>query len=351
MVAAGRLRQNHFLSWRRWVTAVICLQTLSFLGAREVPPSSFTSAAAALNSIQVPGGTADNSLTGDIVYIELRSDTAQLADKDFSFLCQLIYTQSRIRLGPDKRTLVSSRLAKRLRQLQLSGYHEYCELLRSPAGEEELRFLIDRISTNHTYFFREMKHFDFLREKVLPQWQARSQVKKEMFRVWSAACSSGEEPYSLAIHLAEHLAPAGPNTWRIEASDISTRVLEIAERGVYDGEKLEGISQELLRRHFQKGVREWLGHYRIKDELRQRVGFHQLNLLEANYPFGRPFDVIFCRNVMIYFDRPTQESLIEYLAERLVPGGYLMVGHSESLSGIKHSLRLVQPAIYLKPVG
>ena len=283
--------------------------------------------------------------------MEFTTDAIQLDDRDFDFLCRLIYEQSRIRLGPDKRTLVSSRLAKRLRQLQLADYHEYCELLRSPAGEDELRFLIDRISTNHTHFFREMKHFDFLRDNVLPPWRAQSPARKEMFRLWSAACSSGEEPYSVAMHLAEHLAPPGPNTWQIESSDISTRVLEIAERGVYDSEKLAGISQELLRRHFQKGTRAWQGQFRIKEEIRQRIGFHQLNLLEAHYPFARPFDVIFCRNVMIYFDRPTQEALVGYLAERLVPGGYLMVGHSESLSGIKHALRLIQPAIYLKPIS
>jgi len=283
--------------------------------------------------------------------MDLTTDGTQLADRDYDFLCHLIYERSRIHLGPDKRTLVTSRLAKRLRQLQLPGYHEYCEMLRSPAGEEELRFLIDRISTNHTHFFREMKHFDFLREKVLPAWRARSKAKNEVFRVWSAACSSGEEPYSLAIHLAEHLAPGSSNAWQIEASDISTRVLEIAERGVYDSDKLAGISQELLHRHFQKGVGNWQGHFRVKDDLRQRVGFHQLNLLEDDYPFDRPFELILCRNVMIYFDRPTQEALVGYLAERLVPGGHLMVGHSESLSGIKHSLRLVQPAIYLKPAA
>ncbi len=283
--------------------------------------------------------------------MELTTDAIQLADRDYDFLCRLVYERSRIHLGPDKRTLVTSRLAKRLRQLQLPDYHDYCELLRSPAGEEELRFLIDRISTNHTHFFREVKHFDFLREKVLPQWRASANDKKEMFRVWSAACSSGEEPYSLAIHLAEHLAPAGSNTWQIEASDISTRVLEAAERGVYDAEKLAGINQELWRRHFQKGMSDWQGHFRIKEDLRRRVAFHHLNLLEGNYPFARPFDVIFCRNVMIYFDRPTQEELIGYLAERLLPGGYLMVGHSESLSGVKHSLRLVQPAIYVKPAA
>jgi len=281
--------------------------------------------------------------------MELKTDAIQLADRDFEFLCRLIYDRSRIRLGSDKRTLVSSRLAKRLRQLQLPDYHEYCELLRSPAGEEEIRFLIDRISTNHTHFFREMKHFDFLREKVLPQWHGSSGGKKERFRVWSAACSSGEEPYSLAIHLAEHLAPASSNAWHIESSDISTRVLEIAERGIYDEDKLGGVSAELLHRYFQKGAGTWQGHFRIKDELRQLVDFHQLNLLENNYPFAQPFNVILCRNVMIYFDRPTQEALVAYLAARLAPGGYLMVGHSESLSGIKHSLRLIQPAVYLKP--
>ncbi len=293
----------------------------------------------------------DDYLPKHAVDMELKTDAIQLADRDFDFLCRVIYEQSRIRLGPDKKTLVTSRLAKRLRQLQLPDYHEYCELLRSPAGDGELRFLIDRISTNHTHFFREMKHFDFLRDKVLSPWRAPAKGHQEMFRIWSAACSSGEEPYSLAIHLAEHLAPAGPNTWQIEASDISTRVLEIAERGVYDGEKLGGISPELLHRYFQKGVRQWQGHFRIKEELRQRVGFHQLNLLKDDYPFARPFDVIFCRNVMIYFDRPTQETLIGRLSERLAPGGYLMVGHSESLSGIKHSLRLIQPAIYLKSSG
>jgi len=285
------------------------------------------------------------------VELELKSDAARLSGEDFDFLCRLIYQKSRIRLGPDKRTLVASRLAKRLRQLQLADYNEYCQLLRSPAGEEELQFLIDRISTNHTHFFREIKHFDFLREKVLPRRQASSNGRREIFRVWSAACSSGEEPYSLAVHLSEHLAPARSNAWDIEASDISTRVLEIAERGIYQEDKVSGISQELLRRHFQRGTREWEGQYRVKDELRQRVHFHHLNLLENNYPFTTPFDVILCRNVMIYFDRPTQEALVGYLAGWLSPGGYLMVGHSESLSGIRHSLKMVQPAVYAKPAA
>jgi len=246
---------------------------------------------------------------------------------------------------------VTSRLAKRLRQLKLPDYREYCQLLRTPAGEEELRFLIDRISTNHTHFFREIKHFDFLREKVLPAWRTQTAVKPEVFRIWSAACSSGDEPYSLAIHLAENLAPAESESWEIEASDISTRVLDLARQGIYEADRLREVKNEWLRRYFQKGVRNWEGQFRIREELRRRVHFHHLNLLENNYPFTKPFRVILCRNVMIYFDRPTQESLVGYLVERLIPGGLLMVGHSESLNGIKHSLRLVQPAIYIKPIS
>lgn len=273
---------------------------------------------------------------------------AMLADADFDFLCRLIYERSRIHLGPDKRVLVTSRLAKRLRHHGLEDYGDYCKLLRSPRGEEELPFLIDRISTNHTHFFREMKHFDFLREVILPKWRAEPR-RREPFRVWSAASSTGEEAYSIAIELAEHFAPAGSGRWQIEGTDISTRVLEAAQRGVYEAEKLAGVAPEILHRYFQRGVQQWAGQLRVKDELRQRVNFQHLNLLDGNYPFARPFELIFCRNVMIYFDRPTQETLVRQLGEKLTPGGHLLVGHSESLSGVKHELKLVRPAVYLKP--
>ena len=272
-----------------------------------------------------------------------------LADEDYDFLCRLIYERSRIHLGPDKRVLVTSRLAKRLRHHGLDDYGQYCGLLRSPRGEEELQFLIDRISTNHTHFFREMKHFDFLSDTVIPAWQAGAR-RAQPFRIWSAASSTGEEAYSIAIHLAEHFAPAESGRWQIEGTDISTRVLEIAQRGIYEAEKLAGVAPEMLRRHFQRGVNEWAGHLRVKDGLRKRANFQHLNLLDGNYPFDRPFDLIFCRNVMIYFDRPTQEILVRQLAEKLTPGGHLLVGHSESLSGVKHELKLVRPAIYFKPL-
>jgi chemotaxis protein methyltransferase CheR len=274
---------------------------------------------------------------------------SQLSDEDYVFICNLVYERSRIHLGKDKKVLVTSRLIKRLRALKIPDYREYCEYLRSSAGEEELTMLIDRISTNHTHFYREMKHFDFLRETFLPAWKARTTGKNEPLRVWSAASSTGEEPYTIAIHLADNLAGPESGAWQIDATDISTRVLEVAKQGVYETDRLAGISPEMLRHYFQKGTGEWAGHFRIKDSMRQRVTFHHVNLLEPNYPFSKPFQIIFCRNVMIYFDRPTQEQLVNYLSQRLVPGGYLFVGHSESLSGVKHNLKLVQPAIYLKP--
>ncbi len=278
--------------------------------------------------------------------MELKLDSPQITADDYDFICRLVYEHSRIHLGKDKQGLVTSRLAKRLRQLELGSYREYCDLLASPRGAEELRYLIDRISTNHTHFFREQKHFDFLGEKIFPAW--RRAATAETFRIWSAACSSGEEPYSLAIYLAEKLAPATSAQWHLDASDISTRVLDIARKGIYSGDRLNDVPQDWLRKHFQKGMGQWDGQFRIKEELRQRIAFHHLNLLQGGYPFTKPFQVVFCRNVMIYFDRATQTDLVARLSEMLVPGGHLMVGHSESLSGIKHNLRLVQPAVYVK---
>ena len=272
-----------------------------------------------------------------------------LSNKDYAFLCDLVYERSRIHLGPDKRVLVTSRLAKRLRHHGIGNYADYCNLLRSPKGEEELQFLIDRISTNHTHFFRELKHFDFLLDTVIPQWRAESR-RNEPFRIWSAASSTGEEAYSIGIHLAEHFAPAESNRWQIEGTDISTRVLEVAKRGIYEAEKLANVPPDVVRKYFQRGTNQWEGHLRAKEGLRRQVNFQQLNLLDGNYPFSRPFDLIFCRNVMIYFDRPTQETLVRLLEEKLVPGGPLLVGHSESLSGVKHHLKLVRPAIYVKPL-
>ena len=269
-----------------------------------------------------------------------------LADADYDFLRRLIYEHSRINLGPEKRALVSGRVAKRLRALKIGGYREYCQWLKTAAGAEELGHLVDVISTNHTHFFREEKHFDWLRAVLLPQWRFCND-ERETFRAWSAASSSGEEPYTLAIVLAEFFGLDGK--WTIDATDISTRILNRAEQAIYDSEKLAPVRPELLRRYFQRGVGQFEGQFRVKEALRRRVRFQHLNLLQPDYPFAQRFDLILCRNVMIYFDRPTQETLIGKLTEQLEPGGHLFVGHSESLSGVRHSLRQLQPAIYLKP--
>ena len=269
-----------------------------------------------------------------------------MADADYEFLRRLVYEHSRINLGPDKRALVSGRVAKRLRALQIPSYREYCHLLKSAAGADELTDLLDVISTNHTHFFREEKHFDWLRSVLLPQWSLARNTR-DSFRAWSAASSSGEEPYTLAIVLAEFFGLDGQ--WTIDATDISTRVLAKAEQAVYDTDKIAPVPRELLRRYFQRGVGQWEGRFRVREELRRHVKFQHLNLLQPQYPFAQTFQLIFCRNVMIYFDRPTQETLIGKLTEQLEPGGHLLVGHSESLSGIRHSLKQLQPAIYFKP--
>ena len=278
--------------------------------------------------------------------IQSTTATDTLSDADYEFLRRLIYEHSRINLGHDKRALVSARVAKRLRALKIGSYHEYCQRLKTEADGEELGHLVDVISTNHTHFFREEKHFDWLRSVLLPQWRL-CHDENETFRAWSAASSSGEEPYTLAIVLAEFFGLDGK--WTIDATDISTRVLARAEQAVYDGEKLAPVRPELLHCYFQRGVGQWQGSFRVREELREHVRFQHLNLLQPQYPFSQRFQLIFCRNVMIYFDRPTQETLIAKLTEQLEPGGHLLVGHSESLSGIRHSLRQLQPAIYFKP--
>jgi chemotaxis protein methyltransferase CheR len=270
-----------------------------------------------------------------------------MRDSEYEFIRTLVYEHSRISLGPDKRELVTARLGKRLRATQLSSIGEYCDLLQGPTREDELSHLIDAISTNHTFFFRETPHFDFLRDTVIPEMQRRNVTERwPRFNVWSAASSSGEEPYSIAITLAEHLANWD---WHIEATDISHKILAKASAAIYREEVVSKMTPAMVKAHFQRGVGPQEGNYRVKSSLRDKVTYRQLNLLEGEPPFQNPFNLIFCRNVMIYFDRPTQEELIAKLARRLVPGGYLFVGHSESLTGIKHSLQLVRPAIYRRP--
>jgi chemotaxis protein methyltransferase CheR len=266
--------------------------------------------------------------------------------EDYEFIRKLVYDYSRINLGPDKQELVAARIGKRLRALGLQTSTDYCTFLRKPDGEDELSNLIDVISTNHTFFFREPAHFEFLEKRVVPEYIDGSNSSRRPLRIWSAASSSGEEVYSIAILLSELSGIKHGLQWQLEATDISTRILQRAKAAIYAEETVSKVSPELIKKYFQKGIGPQDGNYRLKPVVAGKVNFRHLNLLGPAYPFTDPFQVIFCRNVMIYFDRQTQEELVRRLSERLVPGGYLLVGHSESLTGIQHSLTMVKPAIY-----
>jgi chemotaxis protein methyltransferase CheR len=274
-----------------------------------------------------------------------------MRDSDYDFIRDLVYSHSRINLGPDKRELVSARLGKRLRATNITSISDYCRFLQQKESGDELAHLIDAISTNHTFFFREPQHFEFLTKTLVPEMEARRATAKwQSFNVWSAASSSGEEPYSIAIALLEYFGNRSTWPWRIEATDISHKILQKARVGVYREDAVSKASPSVIRTHFQKGFGPQDGNYRVKPHVQECVTFRQLNLLEGTPPFNEPFQLIFCRNVMIYFDRPTQEELVARLTRQLVPGGYLFVGHSESLSGVKHTLETIKPAIYRRPL-
>lgn len=274
--------------------------------------------------------------------------TDTILSQNYEFIRQLVYEHSRINLGPDKEELVRSRVQKRLRALGLSDFESYCRLLSSPAGEGELTALLDVISTNVTHFFREPPHFEFLAEVLLPELYSSGSATRGSVRVWSAACSSGQEPYSLAILLSDYFSRQRGAAWRIYATDISTRMLEAAQSGIYRRDQVELPNAEWLRTYFQRGTGTWEGHYRVKAPVREQVEFRHLNLFDWPFPWKERFQIIFCRNVMIYFDRPTQEQLVGRLADQLEPGGYLFVGHSESLIGFGHGLKSLRPSIYQK---
>src|SRR5262245_37426573 len=277
------------------------------------------------------------------------SCTATPSAEAYRTLVAVVYQHSRIRLGPDKQPMLANRLRKRLRALGLVSYDDYCALLRSAHGPDEIEQLVDLISTNHTRFFREPEHFTFFTGRLLPELLPRLVAEGSPLRVWSAAASSGEEPYSMAIVLAEFFREHSSVDWRVEASDISRRMLAEAERGIYPLDSRHALPPELLRRYFQRGVAAQDGTCRVKADLRKRVRFQRINLFQAEYPVPRDQHVIFCRNVMIYFDQPSRAVLIHKLFRQLAPGGFLVIGHSESLMGIRHDLELVRQSVFRKP--
>ena len=275
--------------------------------------------------------------------------TISFSGKAYRILIDLVYEHSRIRLGADKQMLLANRLRKRLRVLGLESYDEYCAVLQSPEGSQEIEELVDLISTNHTKFFREPDHFSFLTTQALPALLPRLVASRSPLRVWSAAASSGEEPYTIAIVLAEHLRAYPSVEWEITASDISRRMLAEAKQGIYRMDAVQPVPPELLKRYFQKGIGVRAGTCRIKSEIQQRMRFERINLFQAEYPVIPKQHVIFCRNVMIYFDPPSRATAVHRLTRHLSSGGYLVVGHSESLLGIRHGLQPIKQGIYQRP--
>jgi chemotaxis protein methyltransferase CheR len=262
----------------------------------------------------------------------------------FNYIIALIYDRCGIRLHDGKHHLIRARLGKRMRHYGLSSLTDYCQFLKNQANEEEITHVVDALTTNFTHFLREEDHFKFLVNQALP---ALIQGPTKRFKVWSAACASGEEPYTIAFYLMDHYPTLNGWDWQILATDISTKVLSKAQQGIYPNDRLSSVPAEWMRKYFQRGVNAWEDYCRVKKPVADKIRFKQLNLLGA-YDFNDSFEVIFCRNVMIYFDRPTQEHLVRQLSRLLVPKGYLLVGHAESLTGLNVPLRCLKPSVYQK---
>lgn len=273
-----------------------------------------------------------------------------LSESLFQRFSALVYQEAGINLHDGKKALLEARLAKRLRATGIGSPIEYLEFILSEEGRGEYVKFFDAVSTNLTFFFREPKHFEFLEKVALPEIIERNRRDgSSRIRIWSAGCSTGEEPYSIAMTVLGALDHLGRWDFRVLATDISTRVLSTARAGVYEKTRLTHVPAALRQRFFEPITNEGAPRqYRVSSELMKVVAFRRLNLMDP-FPFSGPFDVIFCRNVMIYFDKKTQEFLIQKMSAYLHSGGYFLVGHSESLTGLRHALNYVMPAVYRKP--
>lgn len=269
---------------------------------------------------------------------------APLTDSLFKKFSSLVFDNTGIFLKPEKKELLNARLGKRLRQCNIASFKDYYDYVRADTSGEELINLINSVSTNFTSFFRENAHFEYLTSTVLPEFSASS---ASGLKVWSAACSSGEEPYTLAIVLNNYKQKKRSFSFAIQATDISTKVLDVAKAGVYADERISTLPKGILKQYFQKGKGKSAGFVKVKRELRDPISFERFNLM-GDFPWREEFDVIFCRNVMIYFNRETQQELVRKFERCLKPGGYLFIGHSESLTSIDHSFRQVSTTAYKK---
>ncbi|MCF8150299.1 MAG: SAM-dependent methyltransferase [Burkholderiaceae bacterium] len=270
------------------------------------------------------------------------NDNQDISTAEFAQFQKLIYKIAGISLADSKKVLLVGRLGRRIKHYKLSSFGEYYRLVSSGTATDELQIMVDLLTTNETYFFREAAHFEFLTKTILG---GRSTTSP--FSIWSAASSTGEEIYTLAFVLADTLGLDAP--WSITGSDISTSVLATAERGLYWLDRTRGLPQSYLRKYCLKGVRSQEGGFMIAPEIKRHTKFLQVNLNQSLPAAIGKFNVIFLRNVMIYFDAETKRQVVSRLVEKLHPGGYFIVGHSESLNGLTDSLRVVKPTIYQLP--
>lgn len=284
----------------------------------------------------------DNIVTPDFFNLEM-------SDNDYKKIAAFVHKTAGINLLEGKKELMRTRLSKRMRTLQLTDFSDYFKHVMTDKSGNELIFLLDALATNLTSFFREPQHFQFMANVLLPALEKRLRPKNNRrLRIWSAACSSGEEPYTIAMVVKESCPYFGDGgDLKILATDISTKVLSQAKQGLYGSKSVGSIPNHYLAKYFTQQESGTDKIYKVTDSMRQSVAFRRLNLIEP-LPFKQPLDVIFCRNVMIYFDKETITRLVESYYRILAPGGYLFIGHSESLSGLKHCFKYVTPCTYLK---
>lgn len=278
--------------------------------------------------------------------------SATLSEKDFMRLGRFIHAECGIKIPVQKKVMLEARLKKRLKALGLESYEEYCDYLFSPEGMEQERLnMINVVTTNKTEFFREPRHFEYLVQNALPELirLCGAGIRRRL-SVWSAGCSTGEEPYTLAMVLSEFAARTPGFCFSLLATDISTVVLENAVRGIYSEERIETVPQEFKRKYLARSKDRAKGLVRVLPEVRSLVKFRRLNFLDHDFGMRELQDIIFCRNVIIYFDRPTQEKVLGRLCKHLIPGGYLFMGHSETLSSLDLPLVSVGPMVYRKPL-
>lgn len=269
-----------------------------------------------------------------------------LTDALFNKIAAYVYQVCGIHLTERKRELVNTRIGKIIREKKLSGFREYYDLLTSDTSGEAVSELMNAISTNLTSFFRESKHFDYLEKQLLPEFRARAIKSGQLrLRAWSAGCSTGAEVYTLGMVILNTLPEILSWNVRFLATDIDTNVMQTGATGVYSKEMVKPVPLNFLAKYFQRSADG--ARYRVKSILRNLVQYKYLNLIEP-FPFKGKFDIIFCRNVMIYFDKATQQGLVDKFSNALNPGGVLFIGHSEGLSGLKHNLNYIKPTIYQK---